>query len=373
MNKVEIKHVSKKFHQAQVLSDISLEINESEMLVLVGPSGCGKSTLLRSIAGFESLTDGEIWINGERVNDLPPQQRGVAMVFQNYALYPHMTVAENIGFGLKNLRTPKNEIQKQVRQVAETLQIEPLLSRKPTELSGGQRQRVAIGRAIIKNPKVFLFDEPLSNLDASLRSQMRIEIAKLHQLFRSPMIYVTHDQVEAMTLADRIAVLNAGRIEQVGPPLELYHEPKNQFVASFFGSPSMNFIGGVLIESSVTSARIRLFNNSVLQLRVNAMSLLPGAKVIIGVRPEKVKVHDSLGQIKGTVSLVERLGNRMLIYLNLNTHGPFIIESQIDSIHLDRLKVSDSISVQLSEENIYLFDENGISLPRVIPISARSA
>ncbi|MEO5970863.1 MAG: ABC transporter ATP-binding protein [Bdellovibrionia bacterium] len=373
MTKVELSHVSKEYNQVEVLRDISLKIGDSELLVLVGPSGCGKSTLLRSIAGFETLSGGDIWINGVLVNETPPNQRGVAMVFQNYALYPHMSVTDNIGFGLRNLGTPKDEVKKRVHQVAEVLQIKSLLNRKPNEISGGQRQRVAIGRAIVKNPQVFLFDEPLSNLDASLRSQMRIEIAKVHQLFPSPIIYVTHDQVEAMTLADRIAVLNLGIVEQIGSPMELYHRPKNLFVAGFLGSPAMNFIPGELIDSSVVLAQIRVFNKCLLSARVNATSLSPGAPVTIGIRPENVRINDLSGQLTGKISLIERLGNRVLIYINLNSKDHLIVEPQLETPFLDALKIGDSIFADLPAEVLYLFDKNGMALPRVAHRSTRSA
>src|ERR687898_1443849 len=242
MADITMRHVKKSFGHVEVIKGVDLDIKNKEFVVFVGPSGCGKSTLLRLVAGLEDITSGTLMFDGEEVNDLPPAERGIAMVFQSYALYPHMSVYENMAFGLKLAKVGKEGVDERVRRAARILQIEHLLERKPKQLSGGQRQRVAIGRAIVRDPKVFLFDEPLSNLDAALRVQMRIEIAKLHTDTRATMIYVTHDQVEAMTLADRIVVLNAGRVEQVGTPLELYHRPANLFVAGFIGSPQMNFI-----------------------------------------------------------------------------------------------------------------------------------
>jgi len=258
MTDVSLSGVEKRFGEALVIRDVSLDIADGELCVFVGPSGCGKSTLLRLVAGLEDPTAGDIVFDGERVNDRPPAARGIAMVFQSYALYPHMTVRDNMAFGLKLARYGRDGIAARIAEAARTLQIEPLLDRKPRELSGGQRQRVAIGRAIVREPGVFLFDEPLSNLDAALRVQMRVEIARLHREIAATMIYVTHDQVEAMTLAERIVVLNEGAVEQVGPPLELYERPRNMFVAGFIGSPRMNFIEAEAIGRGADSVTVVL-------------------------------------------------------------------------------------------------------------------
>src|SRR6478609_7835191 len=241
---LKLQNIVKRFGQIEVIHGVSLQIEDGEFVVFVGPSGCGKTTLLRSIAGLEEATEGEVWIGGRQVNDIDPANRGVAMVFQTYALYPHMSVEENMGFGLRMAKRPKHEIKERVARAAEILQLTPYLKRRPKELSGGQRQRVAIGRAIVREPEIFLFDEPLSNLDAELRVQMRVELSRLHKRLGATMIYVTHDQTEAMTMADKIVVLRAGRVEQVGTPLDLYNEPANRFVAGFIGSPKMNFFDG---------------------------------------------------------------------------------------------------------------------------------
>jgi len=242
MASLELKRVVKRYATTTVIHGVDLTVRDGEFVVFVGPSGCGKSTLLRMISGLESVTEGDLWLDGRRVNDVSAAQRGLAMVFQSYALYPHMTVYQNMAFGLENIRTPRSQIDTKVNDAARLLRLEALLGRRPTQLSGGQRQRVAIGRAIVREPTIFLFDEPLSNLDAELRVQMRTEITALHQRLKTTMIYVTHDQVEAMTMADKIVVLNAGRVEQIGAPLDLYNAPRNKFVAGFIGSPRMNFL-----------------------------------------------------------------------------------------------------------------------------------
>jgi multiple sugar transport system ATP-binding protein len=301
-----------------ILHGIDLEIADGEFVVFVGPSGCGKSTLLRAICGLDEIDSGDIFIGGARVNDVPPAERGLAMVFQSYALYPHMTVHENMAFALKLAARPKAEIDAAVLKAAQALQIVPLLQRRPKELSGGQRQRVAIGRAIVRQPAVFLFDEPLSNLDASLRVQMRIELAKLHRALATTMIYVTHDQVEAMTLADRIVVLNGGRIEQVGPPLQLYHEPDNLFVAGFLGAPTMNFLAGEVRggDAGGTSIAVAAGRASV-DTAMNAPPA-PGTRVTVGIRPEHIR-PDAPGGIPATVFAVERLGDGTYLYATV--HG----------------------------------------------------
>jgi multiple sugar transport system ATP-binding protein len=312
---VRLKNVNKAFGEIKVLHDINLEIKDGEFMVFVGPSGCGKSTLLRVIAGLEDITSGDLWIGGRRVNDSPPDERGIAMVFQSYALYPHMSLYDNMAFGLKLAKIPKAEIDAAVHGAAKILNIEHLLDRKPKALSGGQRQRVAIGRAIVRKPDVFLFDEPLSNLDAALRVRMRYEFAKLHENLKTTMVYVTHDQIEAMTLADRIVVLSTGKIEQVGGPLELYEYPENIFVAGFIGSPKMNFIEAEVVSGEAAGATLRLKSGAVMRAAVDAAAARPGDKVTLGVRPEHFLFGGAENTIEATLTFVESLGSQ--------THGYF--------------------------------------------------
>jgi multiple sugar transport system ATP-binding protein len=294
MGALTLKAVTKCFGTVDVIKGVDLTVQEGEFCVFVGPSGCGKSTLLRIIAGLEDATAGEVAIDGRRVNEVPPAKREIAMVFQSYALYPHLTVRDNMGLALKQAGVSRAEITASVDRAADMLALGPLLDRRPAELSGGQRQRVAIGRAIVRRPKLFLFDEPLSNLDAALRVATRIEIARLHRQLGATMIYVTHDQVEAMTLADRIVVLRAGKVEQVGAPMELYNDPANTFVAGFIGSPQMNF------------------------LKAGALGMLSDT---MGVRPEHIAISRDAGQIEGTVSHVEKLGGETLVYVNTAAQG----------------------------------------------------
>ena len=294
MGALTLKAVTKSFGTVDVIKGVDLTVQEGEFCVFVGPSGCGKSTLLRIIAGLEDATAGEVAIDGRRVNEVPPAKREIAMVFQSYALYPHLTVRDNMGLALKQVGVSRAEITASVDRAADMLALGPLLDRRPAELSGGQRQRVAIGRAIVRRPKLFLFDEPLSNLDAALRVATRIEIARLHRQLGATMIYVTHDQVEAMTLADRIVVLRAGKVEQVGAPMELYNDPANTFVAGFIGSPQMNFLKA-----------------GALGMRSDTM----------GVRPEHIAISREAGQIEGTVSHVEKLGGETLVYVNTAAQG----------------------------------------------------
>jgi ABC-type sugar transport system ATPase subunit len=301
MAELTLKQVRKSFGALEVIKGIDLEVHSGEFVVFVGPSGCGKSTLLRIIAGLEESTSGTLTIGEKDVTYAEPSERGIAMVFQSYALYPHMTVAENIGFGLSLARRPKTEIEAKVRAAAETLQLSQLLDRKPRQLSGGQRQRVAIGRAIVRDPKVFLFDEPLSNLDASLRAQMRLEISELHARLKTTMIYVTHDQVEAMTMADKIVVLKGGAIEQVGSPMELYRHPATPFVAGFIGSPKMNLYSGEIAERF-------------------------GCKTY-GIRPEHIKLSETDGRWQGKVRHVERLGAEAIIYLDVPDMGEMVVRA----------------------------------------------
>ena len=279
MAEVILKNVRKSFGEVEIIKGVDLEIKDKEFAIFVGPSGCGKSTLLRMIAGLEEITSGDLMVGGQRVNDMSPPDRGMAMVFQSYALYPHMTVRDNMAFGLKLAKVPKAEIARKVQEAARILKLEPLLDRKPAAMSGGQRQRVAIGRAIVRNPKVFLFDEPLSNLDAALRVQMRIEIARMHIEFNATMIYVTHDQVEAMTMADKIVVLQAGIVEQVGSPLELYHHPRNLFVAGFIGSPTMNFLKTEVRAAQADSVTVGLPGGGSISVPVKPGKCRPGDKV----------------------------------------------------------------------------------------------
>jgi multiple sugar transport system ATP-binding protein len=319
MASLRLHNVVKRFGESTVIHGADLEVRDGEFVVFVGPSGCGKSTLLRMICGLESISDGDLYIGERRVNDVPAAQRGLAMVFQSYALYPHMTVRQNLAFGLENLRTPAAEIESRVQTAAKMLRLDTLLERRPTQLSGGQRQRVAIGRAIVREPAIFLFDEPLSNLDAELRVAMRNEITALHRRLATTMIYVTHDQVEAMTMADRIVVLRAGRIEQIGAPLALYNHPANRFVAGFIGSPQMNFLEARLDSRSNGAARL------VLDAAPAGLSppipldeaAADGARVVVGIRPEHVRL-DAGGtdeiEVPVTIERVEQLGTASFVY-----------------------------------------------------------
>src|SRR3954453_21590150 len=292
MATVTLRNIRKKYGDVEIIKGVDLDVADREFVVFVGPSGCGKSTLLRMIAGLESITDGDLLIDGVKANDIGPADRGLAMVFQTYALYPHMTVADNMGFSLRRAGGSKEERSRKVNHAANILQLEPLLKRKPKELSGGQRQRVAIGRAIVREPRVFLFDEPLSNLDAALRVQMRIELAKLHESLNATMIYVTHDQVEAMTMADKIVVLRAGVIEQVGSPLELYHHPANLFVAGFIGSPKMNMLPVRVIEANGAGTTVARPSGEPGIIPVGGTAQ-PGEQVTLGIRPESLRVGDT--------------------------------------------------------------------------------
>ena len=314
MADVRLSSVTKDFGQTRILHNIDLEIRDGEFMVFVGPSGCGKSTLLRVIAGLEDISSGELKIGGKIVNDVPPSERGIAMVFQSYALYPHMNLFDNMAFGLKLAKMSKADIEKSVQQAAKILHIEHLLDRKPKDLSGGQRQRVAIGRAIVRQPQVFLFDEPLSNLDAALRMRMRYEFAKLHEEFKTTMVYVTHDQVEAMTLADRIVVLSAGRIEQVGSPLELYQHPDNLFVAGFIGSPKMNFLDAEIFHPGAEKTIVKLANGEQISCNINTASATVGEKVTLGIRPEHLTMNASDNVIHAKVTFVEMLGSSTQAY-----------------------------------------------------------
>jgi lactose/L-arabinose transport system ATP-binding protein len=324
MASVELEQVRKTFGNIHVIHGVDLTIDHGEFTVFVGPSGCGKSTLLRMIAGLEDLSGGELRIGGDRMNEVEASERGVAMVFQSYALYPHMTVEENMGFGLRMTGHPRDQIRTRVREASEVLQLEPLMKRKPSQLSGGQRQRVAIGRAIVRNPKVFLFDEPLSNLDAELRVAMRVEIAKLHQRLGNTMVYVTHDQTEAMTLADKIVVLRAGKVEQAGSPLKLYEDPDNLFVAGFIGSPKMNFFPAVTIDADGRSARL---GDVDVALPLATSRLTAGTALQIGIRPEHFdRVADPDVRLPVDVDVVEHLGGTSYLYGRLPSGDPIVVE-----------------------------------------------
>ncbi len=345
MAEINISNINKSFGSTHVIKDVSLDIKSESFTVLVGPSGCGKSTMLRMIAGLEEINSGTISIDGQVVNDLPPKERNIAMVFQSYALYPHMTVFDNMAFGLKIEKKSKEEITDRVMEAAKILQIEEYLERKPKQLSGGQRQRVAIGRAITRNPKVFLFDEPLSNLDAALRSEMRVEISKLHKKLKTNIIYVTHDQIEAMTLADRIVVLNKGIIEQFGTPNEIYNDPNNIFVAEFIGSPKMNIIK-INKEKIFNSNTIELFKN-----KITFENFKFKDDIYLGIRPEDISIKDDREiKLDVKVDLVENLGFEKIIYTKLS-EAQIIIKSSAE-ISNQLLKIS------FSKDKVLFFDIN---------------
>jgi multiple sugar transport system ATP-binding protein len=347
----------KSYGKVDVIKGVDLTIENGEFVVFVGPSGCGKSTLLRMIAGLEDITSGELYIGDQLCNDVEPRDRSIAMVFQSYALYPHMTVYDNVGFGLKLSNTPKDIRDQKIREAARILKMEHLLDRKPGQLSGGQRQRVAIGRAIVRQPEVFLFDEPLSNLDAALRVDTRMEIAKLHATLGSTMIYVTHDQVEAMTLADKIVVLDAGVVQQVGSPIELYQRPANLFVAGFIGSPKMNFVE--VTVDAVESDALVVSSKDVARLRVPARvtGVNVNALLTLGIRPYDLQPHDG-GAILGRVSLVERLGNETIVNLELASGAPWLAVLDGDQ----PLEIGQNLSLAADPAKAILFDKNGLSL-----------
>jgi multiple sugar transport system ATP-binding protein len=366
MASVTLSNIKKNYTKdVCVIKGVDLEIQDGEFVVFVGPSGCGKSTLLRMIAGLEDITEGELRIGEVVANDLHASKRGIAMVFQSYALYPHMSVYENMAFALKLAGTDKAEIDQRVKGAAEVLQMTHLLDRKPKALSGGQRQRVAIGRAIVRQPKVFLFDEPLSNLDASLRLQMRVELSKLHQELKTTMIYVTHDQVEAMTLADRIVVFNAGIIQQVGSPLEMYENPSNLFVAGFLGSPKMNLLEADLVAIETGSAHVRLPEGIQIRAAVNASTCKVGDKVTIGIRPEHMQLStvDAVNAVPARVDLVEHLGDIVLAYIQVKGINEILCMKLPAESGL--IKFGDSIHVVFPEKNCLLFDAQGLALKRV--------
>ncbi len=357
-----LRKVVKRYGHVQIIHGVDLDILDGEFVVFVGPSGCGKSTLLRMIAGLEEVSDGELRIDDQVVNDVEPAARGVAMVFQTYALYPHMTVEENMSFGLRMAKFPKAQVNARVKHAAEILHLTPLLNRRPKQLSGGQRQRVAIGRAIVREPKVFLFDEPLSNLDAELRVQMRIEISKLHSDLETTMVYVTHDQVEAMTLADKIVILNGGRIEQVGKPMDLYERPANLFVAGFIGSPKMNFLNIASAQSDGKSLKLKSADFRGGQLILDApagISIPPGTALTLGIRPEHIKVTDKdQGKAVFRIEVVESLGD--VTYLHGTTEAGSQITISITGFH--EFKHGDTRGFDFAPKDLRLFGSDGEAL-----------
>ena len=357
MATLTFRNIRKSYGAHDVIKGVDLDIEDREFVVFVGPSGCGKSTLLRMVAGLEPITDGDLTIDGARVNDVAPAERGIAMVFQTYALYPHMTVADNMGFALKLAGVPRAEREGKVAEAARILQLGPYLQRRPKDLSGGQRQRVAIGRAIVRAPKVFLFDEPLSNLDAALRGQMRIELARLHEELRATMIYVTHDQVEAMTMADKIVVLQAGRIEQVGSPLDLYHHPANMFVAGFIGSPRMNMLPVTVAGVDARGAEVILPSGARVTVPAESGAAVPGGTLTLGIRPEAMAV-DPAGVITGEIMLVERLGSLTLLHVRAEGRDDLIV--QADGAVAAQLH--DPVRLSVDAASCHLFDGGGIAL-----------
>jgi ABC-type sugar transport system ATPase subunit len=360
MSALSIQKLTKIFNGREMISDVSLKVESGEFIVLVGPSGCGKSTILRMIAGLEKVTSGSIFIDEEDVTQKAASRRGIAMVFQSYALYPHMTVRENLSFGLKNMKFSRAVISDQVGRAAETLQLSELLDRLPSQLSGGQRQRVAIGRAIVRNPKIFLFDEPLSNLDTELRVQMRHELTKLHRQLKSTMIYVTHDQVEALTLADKIVVLNNGRIEQIGAPLELYNRPANGFTAGFIGSPKINMFQGRILSHDGCETSVRLEGGTDIMLDAGSRRLEVGDAITLGIRPEHASLTECAQSIAFDLELnaIEALGHSTFLYASLGTGQDFRIK--LDGHH--DMGKADHVRIYVGRRNILIFDHHGKAL-----------
>ena len=360
MATLSLDNVTKSFGKAEVLSDINLAIGDGEFVVFVGPSGCGKSTLLRIIAGLEELTDGRVLIGGEDMTGKEPIDRGIAMVFQSYALYPHLSVFENIAFPLRLAKMPKQEVRTRVERAAATLDLTNRLDHKPSQLSGGQRQRVAIGRAIVRDPKVFLFDEPLSNLDASLRGAMRVELSELHQKLATTMVYVTHDQVEAMTMADRIVVLNGGQVEQFGTPMELYHTPRTRFVAGFIGQPGMNFLAAEVAEITAQGIAATLRDGTTLRAEVDGSGVAVGDAVELGIRPDDLQLDAAGDGLQIAVRVVERLGASTIVYGS--TGDGTAICAALDG--LTRIVARDRLELAVPPAAVHVFDANGRALPR---------
>jgi ABC-type sugar transport system ATPase subunit len=361
MADVTLRGISKSFGSVHVIHSVDLDIKDGEFVVLVGPSGCGKSTLLRMIAGLESISDGELSIGDAVVNELSPKDRDIAMVFQSYALYPHMSVRENMGFSLRLSRAPKDKADKLIARAADILGLSDLLERYPRQLSGGQRQRVAMGRAIVRDPAVFLFDEPLSNLDAALRVQMRIELAELHERLGTTMIYVTHDQTEAMTLAVKIAVMNGGRVEQVDTPLNIYNRPRNLFVAGFIGSPKMNFLTARVADTAAPKANaaimVELSDHTMVAVPFEGRQPPQGEAVTLGIRPEALTPSDA-GSIAGTVRHVERLGGLTLLHLSRDREEPLVVQAPGDF----NAKPGDTMRFVAAMSGLHLFNSQGLRI-----------
>ena len=367
MANLKIKNLQKGFEGFSIIKGIDLEVHDREFVVFVGPSGCGKSTLLRLIAGLEEVTDGTIELDGRDITQVSPAKRDLAMVFQTYALYPHMSVRKNMSFALDLAGVPKAEVEKKVSEAARILELAPLLERKPKHLSGGQRQRVAIGRAIVRNPKIFLFDEPLSNLDAALRVQMRLELARLHQELQATMIYVTHDQVEAMTLADKVVVLNAGKIEQVGSPLDLYHQPANLFVAGFLGTPKMGFLKGKITRLDSQGCEVELDAGTRIQLPLSGASLSLGSPVTLGIRPEHLNLAKP-GEcaLSVTADVGERLGSDTYCHVITACGEPLTMRIRGDMAS----QYGEQLNLHLDSEHCHLFDADGLALTRPLRAAA---
>lgn len=359
MSTVTLRDIHKQYDNTEIIKGVDLDVNDREFVVFVGPSGCGKSTLLRMIAGLEEITSGDLLIDGNLVNDVPPDKRGLAMVFQTYALYPHMSVAENMAFSLRLAGVPKAKRHERAREVGRILQLEPLLNRKPKELSGGQRQRVAIGRALVRNPKVFLFDEPLSNLDAALRVQMRLELASLHDSLQATMIYVTHDQVEAMTLADKIVVLQGGIVEQVGSPLELYHHPCNLFVAGFIGSPKMNFLSVTVAAVNDSGTTVKLPGDATVTVPVKPR-LSVGDRATLGIRPEHLRLDQNNATVNGEVLVVERLGGQTYLYVRIEGGDTLIVQTDGDNSS----NMHEIVPIYIRGSLCHLFAQQGEAVPK---------
>jgi ABC-type sugar transport system ATPase subunit len=361
MGHIKLTNVTKSFGAVDVIHGINLEIANGELVVFVGPSGCGKSTLLRIIAGLEKPTGGELAIDGKVVNDTPAADRGLAMVFQSYALYPHMSVRQNLAFGLENTKMPKAEITERITEAARMLEIEAYLDRRPGQLSGGQRQRVAIGRAIVRRPVAFLLDEPLSNLDAELRGSTRAELAALHARLSATMIYVTHDQVEAMTLADRIVVLRAGRIEQIGTPLELYNSPANRFVAGFIGSPQMNFLEATVEAVQSGKAVAALPGGQRIEIAVNGANIGQGARITVGVRPQHITLGSDAAGIPASIKLVEALGSETVIHADVSGQKILVVAPGQHN-----LTPGTELRLSLAAAPLHLFNERGLRLDHAV-------
>lgn len=359
MADLKLNKVIKRFGEVQTIHGVDLDIRHGEFVVFVGPSGCGKSTLLRMIAGLETISEGDVVIDNLKVNDVSPSDRGIAMVFQSYALYPHMTVRENMSFGLRLAKKSKAEIEQRVNEASRILKLDHLLDRLPKQLSGGQRQRVAIGRTIVRNPKVFLFDEPLSNLDAELRVQMRVEISKLHEQLGNTMVYVTHDQVEAMTMADKIVVLRDGRVEQVGAPLELYHNPQNQFVAGFIGSPRMNFLNATVVQTNDDQVWLKLSGGEEFCLQIDH-PVTVGDVLLLGIRPEHLQVDAKADVgISLNVDVVEALGGTTFAYTQYAGEDQVVVVT--DGGHI--IPRGKNMQAGFNLEHVHLFDtKTGVSL-----------